>query len=59
MPAHRRSHQVDASRRIRHGLITLDSSDWRRPVIRPGRVSSSPLSPPNPVHPAPRTWSTT
>ena len=36
---------VDAARRRRHALIPLDASDWRRPVVRNGLVSSAPLPP--------------
>jgi hypothetical protein len=43
---------VEATRRMRHGLMPLDPSDWRRPLIRPGRVSSSALPPLDPRHPA-------
>lgn len=42
----RHSHSVDASRRQRHSLLPLDSSDWRRVFIRNGRVISHPLSAP-------------
>lgn len=41
----RRSNAISASRRSRHALIPLDSSDWRRLVIRHGKVVSAPLPP--------------
>lgn len=43
---------ADANARKRHGLMPLDPSDWRRPLIRPGRVASAQLPPLSPVHPA-------
>jgi hypothetical protein len=46
------SHAIDAKQRERFSLITLDPSDWRRPFIRPGKVSSAELPELSPFHPA-------
>ncbi|MFG1885833.1 hypothetical protein [Micromonospora sp. NPDC049102] len=35
--------QIDAARRMRHSLLPLDASDWRRRVLRNGIASSTPL----------------
>ncbi|AOS61998.1 hypothetical protein [Actinoalloteichus hymeniacidonis] len=47
-----RATTVDASRRFRHKLVTLDYSDWRRLFIRGGRLRTEPLPPLDPEHPA-------
>ncbi|WP_345037742.1 hypothetical protein [Streptomyces sannanensis] len=49
-----RAHMIDASRRFRHALLPLDPSDWRRLVIRYGRLYADPLPEVNPLHPAAR-----
>jgi hypothetical protein len=38
-------------RRKRHSLAPLNLSDWRRPILRPGRVWSQPLPEINKEHP--------
>jgi hypothetical protein len=48
---HAQTHSIDASRRIRHGLKVLSTEDWRRPIIRPGRVRSAGLPELKPVPP--------
>ncbi|GAA3372910.1 hypothetical protein GCM10020367_30770 [Streptomyces sannanensis] len=50
-----RAHMIDASRRFRHSLVTLDYSDWRRLFIRGGRLHTAPLPPLHPLHPDART----
>ncbi|NGO66881.1 FHA domain-containing protein [Streptomyces boncukensis] len=50
-----RAAAVDAGRRHRHTLVTLDYSDWRRPVMYPGRRYAYPLPPLDPRHPDERT----
>lgn len=49
-----RAHLIDASRRCRHALLPLDPSDWRRLVIRYGRLYAEPLPELSPAHPAAR-----
>ena len=49
-----RAHGIDATRRKRHSLLPLDSSDWRKRSLRNGRVMSGPLPQLQPVHPAVR-----
>ncbi|VUC32556.1 unnamed protein product [Clonostachys rosea] len=48
----RRANTMAAGRRERHGLLPLDSSDWRRIFVRNGRTVSDKLPPINPIHPA-------
>lgn len=50
-----RAAAIDATHRHRHSLIPLDPSDWRRPVMYPGRRYAYPLPPLEPTHPAART----
>jgi hypothetical protein len=50
--ANARAHAIDAARRARHSLIPLDASDWRRLVLRNGRVVSQALPPLMEAHPA-------
>lgn len=49
-----RAAAIDATRRYRHSLLPLDQSDWRRPVMYPGRRYAFPLPPLEPTHPASR-----
>ncbi|OLF16313.1 hypothetical protein [Actinophytocola xanthii] len=49
-----RAAAIDATHRHRHSLIPLDSSDWRRPVMYPGRRYAYPLPPLATSHPAAR-----
>ncbi|MEC3978124.1 hypothetical protein [Amycolatopsis sp. H20-H5] len=49
-----RAAAIDATRRDRHALVPLDQSDWRRPVMYPGRRYAYPLPPLQPTHPAER-----
>jgi len=53
--ASKRAAAIDASRRHRHALVPLDQSDWRRPVMYPGRRYAFPLPPLEPSHPDART----
>lgn len=41
-----------AARKKRHGLAPLNLSDWRRPLLRPGKVWSKKLPKINPLHPS-------
>ncbi|MBV9326691.1 MAG: hypothetical protein JO352_23270 [Chloroflexi bacterium] len=50
-----RSAAIDASRRLRHALLPLDPSDWRRLFLRNGKVHSAPLPDLHAIHPALRT----
>jgi hypothetical protein len=52
--ANARAHAIDAARRARHSLIPLDASDWRRLVLRNGRVVSQALPQLLEAHPASR-----
>jgi len=54
-----RAHAIDATRRKRHSLLPLDSSDWRRLFLRNGRVLSAPLPELHAMHPALRGQSAT
>ena len=45
---------VDANKRERHALILLNQSDWRRLVVRPGKVVSGALPKLHPMHPSAR-----
>jgi hypothetical protein len=47
-----RAATIDAGRRKRHALIPLDPSDWRRLVLRNGRVHSTRLPAIGSQHPA-------
>ncbi|RKT82951.1 hypothetical protein SAMN05421805_10375 [Saccharopolyspora antimicrobica] len=49
-----RAATVDSSRRVRHSLLTLDYSDWRRLFVRGGRLHADQLPPLHPLHPAAR-----
>jgi hypothetical protein len=49
-----RAAAIDATRRHRHSLLPLDHSDWRRPVMYPGRRYAFPLPPLQESHPAAR-----
>ncbi|MFC5289104.1 hypothetical protein ACFPM7_18800 [Actinokineospora guangxiensis] len=49
-----RAAAIDATRRHRHSLVPLDPSDWRRPVMFPGRRYAYPLPPLDTQHPAAR-----
>ena len=49
-----RAATIEAARRHRHSLVPLDPSDWRRPVIYPGRLHAFPLGTPHESHPAAR-----
>ncbi|MGQ0842315.1 hypothetical protein [Actinokineospora sp.] len=49
-----RAATIDATRRHRHSLVPLDYSDWRRPVMYPGRRYAFPLPPLETTHPAAR-----
>ncbi|MCH0541484.1 FHA domain-containing protein [Streptomyces sp. MUM 203J] len=46
-----RANTIDASRRFRHKLVTLDYSDWRRLFIRGGRLHTDALPPLQDSHP--------
>lgn len=43
---------IDSSRRQRHSLLLLNPSDWRRPLLRAGKVFSGRLPELHVVHPA-------
>lgn len=47
-----RANTIDATRRHRHSLVPLDPSDWRRLLVRSGRMHALPLPPIQPTHPA-------
>ncbi|MFL5580378.1 MAG: acetyl-CoA carboxylase biotin carboxylase subunit family protein [Gemmatimonadaceae bacterium] len=47
-----KSHVIESSRRVRHSLLILNPSDWRRPLLRSGRVYSGMLPELHAVHPA-------
>ena len=47
-----RATTIDATRRHRHSLVPLNPSDWRRLVIRAGRLHAEGLPPLSDVHPA-------
>jgi len=47
-----RATTIDATRRHRHSLVPLNPSDWRRLVIRPGRLYTQDLPPLQETHPA-------
>lgn len=47
-----KSHVIDSSRRIRHSLLPLNPSDWRRPLLRAGRVFTGKLPELHAMHPA-------
>ncbi|MBB5869556.1 hypothetical protein F4553_002935 [Allocatelliglobosispora scoriae] len=49
-----RAAAIDATRRHRHSLLPLDHSDWRRPVMYPGRRYAFPLPPLQDSHPEDR-----
>ena len=49
-----RASTIDATRRHRHSLVPLDPSDWRRLLVRSGRMHALPLPPIQPTHPATR-----
>lgn len=51
-----RAQNVAVARKHRHGLIPLDSSDWRRLFLKNGRVLSSPLPRLSPDHPELAEW---
>jgi hypothetical protein len=45
---------ANANKRERHALILLNQSDWRRLVVRPGKVVSGALPKLHPMHPSAR-----
>jgi hypothetical protein len=47
-----RATTIDATRRHRHSLVPLNPSDWRRLVIRAGKLHAEGLPPLQDVHPA-------
>jgi hypothetical protein len=47
-----RATTIDATRRHRHSLVPLNPSDWRRLVIRAGRLHAEGLPPLSDIHPA-------
>jgi len=47
-----RAFTIDATRRHRHSLVPLDPSDWRRLLVRSGRMHAYALPPIEPTHPA-------
>jgi len=49
-----RATTIDATRRHRHSLVPLNPSDWRRLVIRAGRLHAEGLPPLLDTHPATR-----
>ena len=67
MGATGKSHVIESSRRVRHSLLPINPSDWRRPLLRAGRVFTGKLPELHAVHPAlrkghrmrkrPRWWS--
>jgi hypothetical protein len=46
-----RATTIDATRRRRHALVPLDTSDWRRLAVRSGRLHTQGLPPILPTHP--------
>lgn len=52
MGAAGKSHVIESSRRTRHSLLPLNPSDWRRPLLRAGRVYTGKLPELHAVHPA-------
>jgi hypothetical protein len=47
-----KSHAVDSNRRVRHSLLPLNPSDWRRLFLRNGKVFTGALPELHAVHPA-------
>lgn len=47
-----KAHAIDSSRRVRHSLLPLNPSDWRRPLLRAGRVFTGKLPELHATHPA-------
>lgn len=47
-----RAKSIDATRRLRHSLLPLNPSDWRRLFLRNGKVFSSALPELHAMHPA-------
>ena len=46
-----RARAIDATRRHRHGLVPLNASDWRRLVVRAGKLHTYDLPPLPDTHP--------
>ncbi|HTR78134.1 MAG TPA: hypothetical protein VMH39_08485, partial [Gemmatimonadaceae bacterium] len=53
-----RAQSIESARRLRHSLLPLNPSDWRRLFLRNGKVFSAPLPELHAMHPALRSQAT-